>query len=100
MKQVVIWGRNILERTGFRKYPYKEVTQFIVTYGKNMVFKNGHNEKIDNPRLKIKFEKRLETRNKKVLEKAIQSLGRNEADKWLKERLGMLLELENERSGE
>ena len=100
MKQVVIYRRDILERTGFINHPYKEVTQFIVTYGKNLVFKNGHNEKLDNPRLKVKFQKRFETRKRKAVENLIQSLGRSESDKWLKERLGLLLEQENERSGE
>lgn len=100
MKQVTIWRRDILERTGFVNHPYKEVTQFIVTYGKNLAFKNGHNEKLDNPRLKVKFQKRFETRKRKAVENLVQSLGRSEADKWLRERLGLLLEMENERSGE
>ncbi len=99
MKQVTIWRRDILERTGFINHPYKEVTQYIVTYGKNLVFKNGHREKTDNPKLKVKFQKRFETRKRKAVENLVQSLGRSEADKWLRERLRMLLELENECSG-
>ena len=99
MKQVTIWRRDILERTGFINHPYKEVTQYIVTYGKNLVFKNGHREKTDNPRLKVKFQKRFETRKRKAVENLVLSLGRSEADKWLRERLGLLLELENEPSG-
>ncbi len=100
MKQVTIWRRDILERTGFINHPYKEVTQFIVTYGKNLEFKNGHREKLDNPRLKVKFQKRFETRKKKAVENLAQSLGRSDADKWLRERLQCLLGLESARSGE
>ena len=100
MKQVTIYRRDILERTGFVNHPYKEVTQWIVTYGKNLEFKNGHSEKLDNPRLKVKFQKRFETRKRKAVENLALSLGRSEADKWLKERLQWLLGLENERSGE
>lgn len=99
MKQVTIWRRDILERTGFINHPYKEVTQYIVTYGKSLEFKNGHNEKLDNPRLKVKFQKRFETRKRKAVENLVLSLGRSETDKWLKERLGLFLEQENERSG-
>ena len=56
MKTITIYKREILVRTGFRKYPYKKETQFIIFYGGRKVLANC-SESIDNPRLKIKFEK-------------------------------------------
>lgn len=85
MKKITIYKRKILERTGFRKYPYKEITQFTILYNGEEI--KNHYEKIDNPRLKIKFEKVLETRSKKELENFILKLGRTDTEKWLKEQL-------------
>lgn len=85
MKKITIYKRKILERTGFRKYPYKEITQFTILYNGEEI--KNHYEKIDNPRLKVKFEKVLETRSKKELENFILKLGRTDTEKWLKEQL-------------
>ena len=85
MKAITIYKRKILERTGFRKYPYKEITQFTILYNGEEI--KNHYEKIDNPRLKVKFEKVLETRSKKELENFVSKLGRTDTEKWLKEQL-------------
>ena len=51
MKTITIYSRKVLERTGFRQYPYKEVKQVTIDYdGKRY---ENHSEKIDNPRLKL-----------------------------------------------
>lgn len=40
MKQVKIYTRNILERTGFKKYPYKEVKQISIFVGKKLIIQD------------------------------------------------------------
>lgn len=62
MKRITIYKREVLERTGFRKYPYKDVTQYIIFYGGKKVLANC-SESIENPRLKIKFNKFYESRS-------------------------------------
>lgn len=85
MKTLKIYSRTVMEKTGFRKYPYKEVKQVVINYdGKTY---SNCTEKVDNPRLKIKFEIELETRNKGVLENYLNNLGRSEADKFTKKTL-------------
>lgn len=56
MKTISIYKREILVRTGFRKYPYKKETQFIIYYGGKKKLANCLEDK-DNPNLRIKFEK-------------------------------------------
>lgn len=62
MRTITIYKREILVRTGFRKYPYKKETQFIVYYGGRKVLANCLEDK-DNPNLRIKFEKIYESRS-------------------------------------
>ena len=83
MKRLTIYKRTILEKTRFKKYPFKEVTQYKFFFdGKE--YKN-HDEDINNPRLKVKFEKILETRSTEIYGAFIgYKLGRTDADKWLK----------------
>ena len=92
MKQLTIYSRKVLQRTGFRQYPYKEVKQVSIFYDGNE-YKN-HGEKIDNARLKVKFNIELQTRSKKALETYINKLSRTNTDKWIKEELSKLLEAE------
>ena len=92
MKTVTIYYRKILERTGFRQYPYKEVKQVSIIYNGNE-YKN-HNEKIDNARLKVKFNVELQTRSKKALETYINKLSRTNADKWTKDHLSKIMEVQ------
>lgn len=90
MKQLTIYSRKVLQRTGFRAYPYKEVKQVSIIYDGNE--HKNHSEKIDNARLKIKFTVELQTRNKKELEAYINSLSRTNADKWIKDQLSKIME--------
>ena len=90
MKTLTIYKRNVLERTGFRKYPYKQVTQVIINYdGKE--FKNNHYEDVNNPRLKVYFRTVLETRSIKAVNDYIAKLGRTESDKFIKETINKII---------
>lgn len=91
MKQIIIYSRKVMQRTGFRQYPYKEVKQVSIIYDGEEI--KNHSEKLDNPRLKIKFNVELQTRSKKALQGYINSLRRTDADKWIKEELAKILEV-------
>ena len=90
MKTITIYTRKVLQRTGFRAYPYKEVKQVSIVCDGNE-YKN-HCEKIDNTRLKVKFNVELQTRSKKALQGYINGLSRTNADKWIKEQLNKIME--------
>lgn len=90
MKTITIYSRKVLERTGFRQYPYKEVKQVSIIYGGNE-YKN-HCEKVGNARLKIKFNVELQTRSKKELDAYINKLSRTNTDKWIKDQLNNIME--------
>lgn len=92
MKQITIYTRKVLQRTGFKQYPYKEVKQVSIIYDGNE-YKN-HSENIDNTRLKVKFTIELQTRSKKVLQGYINSLSRTNTDKWIKEQLNGIMEVQ------
>lgn len=90
MKTITIYSRKILARTGYRQYPYKEVKQVSIIYDGKLY--ENHSEKIDNPRLKIKFNVELQTRSKKALQGYINSLSRTNTDKWIKDQLAKVME--------
>ena len=90
MKQITIYTRKVLQRTGFKQYPYKESKQVSIIYNGNE-YKN-HSEKIDNSRLKVKFNVELQSRSKKALQGYINSLSRTNADKWIREQLSNIME--------
>ena len=90
MKQLTIYSRKVMQRTGFRAYPYKESKQVSIIYDSNE-YKN-HCEKIDNPRLKIKFNVELQTRSKKELDAYISKLSRTNTDKWIRDQLNKITE--------
>ena len=92
MKTITIYTRKVLQRTGFRQYPYKEAKQVSIIYDGKLY--ENHSEKIDNPRLKIKFNVELQTRSKKVLEAYINGLSRTNTDKWIKEQLNNIMEVQ------
>lgn len=92
MKTLKIYSRKILERTGYRKYPYKEVEQVVICYGKEN-YSNCY-EKIDNPKLKIKFEIEFESRSRKEIEKYIAKLSRTSSDNFKKETINKILSYE------
>ena len=90
MKTITIYSRKVLERTGFRQYPYKESKQVSIFYGGEEI--KNHSEKIDNARLKIKFNVELQTRSKKELDAYINKLSRTNTDKWIKDQLNNIME--------
>lgn len=92
MKQITIYTRKVLQRTGFRQYPYKEVKQVSIIYNGKMY--ENHSEKIDNTRLKVKFNVELQTRSKKELDAYISKLSRTNTDKWINEQITSILEAE------
>ena len=85
MKTLTIYKREVLERTGFkdRRYRFKQVTQYSLYYD-GCLYTN-HDEDVNNPLLRIKFKKILETRSKKAVNEFVAGLGRTNADKSLKQ---------------
>lgn len=89
MKTIKIYKRTITEKTGYSKFPYKQVEQITILY--NNIKTSNHYENIDNPRLKVKFELILNTRKKSDLKGFIDRLGRSDNDKWQKQILSKIL---------
>ena len=79
MKPIIIYKRKI---------PYKGEYQFTILY-KDKEVKN-HDEAINNPKLKVKFEKVLETKSHQKLGRFILQLGRSESEQWLKNELEII----------
>lgn len=90
MKKITIYERTIKERTGFKKYPFREVNQVIIIYN-NEKIKNNHYEDETNERLKVKFIKTFETRKKEDLKKYVENLPRTASGKFKKEELTKIL---------
>lgn len=95
MKTIKIYKRNVTVRTGYRKYPYKEVTEYVVTYN-NVTYSNCLTE-LENPRLKIKFECIYETRCQDRLLDFRKKLGIGEADMWLKKCIDKIIFMVNDK---
>ena len=89
MKNIKVYKRSVLERTGFKKWPYKEVEEISIFY--DGVEYSNHLQNINNPRLKNPFIKVLDTRKKKDVENLISRLGRTESNLFLKEKLNYIL---------
>lgn len=89
MKTIKIYKRNVMVRTGYRKYPYKEVTEYIVKYD-GKYYSNCLTE-LNNPRLKVKFETVYVTRCYDRLLEYRKGLGYSEADKWLKAKIDEII---------
>lgn len=90
MKKIEIWERTILERTGFKKYPFKEVTQYIICYNGEKL-QNGHIEDYNDKNLKVPFKCVLSTRNKDNLFAFYRTLRRTNADEWLKMKINFIM---------
>lgn len=90
MKKITIYERTIKERTGYRKYPFKNVKQFTVFYN-GQIFAN-HSEDVNNKHLRVPFVKVLDTRKKNDLEAFLGGLGRTEAEKLLKKHVEEMTE--------
>ena len=91
MKKVIIYKREILERTGYRKYPFKKVTQYVIYYN-NEIISNNHSDYPDNPKLKIPFTQIFSSGSKKDLTQFVKKLSMTAADKWLKMILKTIIE--------
>lgn len=85
MQQLTIYTREILKRTGYKKYPYKKVKEVIINYD-GFSYSNCL-EELDNPRLKIKFVESLKTSDLEEVKKYVNSLGRTDADKFIKSKI-------------
>lgn len=82
MKNIKIYKRSILRRTGFRKYPYKNVDQVSIFYdGKEY---RNHSEDIENSRLRVHFVEVMNTRSPKKLKEYYSKLGRSFSDNFEK----------------
>lgn len=90
MKKIAIYERTIKEKTGFKKYPFKEVDQVIIIYD-NEAIKNNHYENKENEHLKVRFVKTFETRKKEDLKNYIERLPRTASGKFKKEELTKIL---------
>lgn len=75
MKTLTIYKREVLERTGFRKYPYRNVTQWVIYYGGKRRLANTAQE-VDNPILRVQFNKYLETRSSAKFDNLRKSLSK------------------------
>ena len=62
MKTLPIYKREILVRTICKKYPYKKVGQFVIYYGGKQILSNCR-VKVDDEKLKVKFNKIYESRS-------------------------------------
>ena len=81
---------DIKRNTDGKNEQNKEVKQVVIKYD-DKEYSNCY-EKVDNPRLKIKFSVEIQTRKKADIEEYINKLGRSDADKWIKEQLNKVLE--------
>lgn len=89
MKTIKIYKRNVIVRTGYKKNPYKEVTEYIVKYdGKE--YSNCLTE-LSNTRLRVKFECIFETRTFDRLKDYRMKLEYSEVDKWLKAKIDEII---------
>lgn len=62
MRTLTIYKREVFQRTGFKKYPYKKVGQFVIYYGGSRLLSNCA-VKVDDEKLKVKFNKIYESRS-------------------------------------
>lgn len=89
MKTLTIYQRTVTHRTEYRQWRYKMVDQVSIIYNGREY--SNHSERLDNQRLRIPFDKILETRNKKAVTDYIAKLGRTDSDKFQKETLKEIL---------
>lgn len=83
MKTIKVYAREILMPTGYKAHPYKKQTQYIVLHNGEM-YRNHHLETLGNGRLRKPFVEVLNTRSSKTVEVVIKTLGKTDAEKWLK----------------
>lgn len=90
MKTVRIYERTVKERTRFKNYRFKDVTQCVIVHD-NKVHKSDSSVDMENKKLRVPFRKVLETRSKKELEAYCNRLGKSESDKFKKSILKKLI---------
>ena len=73
--------REIAERTKYRHYRFKTVTQFYCTYGDEIFLNEIPCERT---KIRVPFETVLCTRSARKLDDFVAGLGRSDADKRLK----------------
>ena len=91
MKKLTIYKRTISVRTGFRKYPFKDEIEYILFYGGEKVWSNT-NKDIDDPRLRVKFDKVFESQSRSKANEFIKTLSKCFADKQVKTAILLVLE--------
>lgn len=91
MTTIRIFERTIKVKSSFKRFPYKNKRQVTIIQGDKIA--ENHLENINNPRLRVKFVETFKTRNKKELQKYINSLGRSDVEKWIKSILNQAMEV-------
>ena len=81
MKTVTIRKREIAERTKYRNYRFKTVTQFYCTYGDEVFLDETPCEILS---MRAPLQTVLCTRSARKLDEFVTGLGRSDADKRLK----------------
>lgn len=84
MKTVTIRKREIAERTKYRNYRFKTVTQFYCTYGDDVFLDETHCELQKLQKSRVPLQTVLYTRSARKLDEFMTGLGRSDADKRLK----------------
>ena len=91
MKTIKVYSREILVPTGYKAHPYKKQTQYIVLHNGEM-YRNNHLETLWNRRLRKPFIEVFTTRSRGIIEYLIETIGKTDAEKWLKSTLENILE--------
>ena len=94
MKTLAIYQREVLERTGFKKWPFKKVSQFVIYYGGKKILSNCH-VNIDDPDLRVKFDRVYNSRSFIKFNLLLNDLFKKN-DKRAKTLYRMLRELDDE----
>jgi len=84
MKTITIRKREIAERTKYRNYLFKTVTQFYCTYGDEVFLDETPCELQKLQKSRVPLQTVLFTRSVRKLDEFVTGLGRSDADKRLK----------------
>ena len=74
MKQLIVYHREVTERTGFKKYPFKKIDQYYVVYGGQEYATINNAPSPSRDRLRVKYEIVLNTRNKADIERFLMRI--------------------------
>lgn len=84
MKKAAIYKREILKRTKFKQWRYKEAQEVIIFFDGVYYCYETEASQLKNERLKIPFKKIFESQSTKKLEEYKNLLGRKESDLFIK----------------